>query len=202
LKNRWPGKNKISKALDGMKQEALQIAGELVPIEMEEMEEFSSRQSNKSLKKGMLTSGKGVFTTIFHEPLMAYSYKKYLGGGPRNNALLYMTTSKNEFTYWMQKSGIEVFIDGTRVGILKNDNILYGAQKKKPLVKIGPELNGLSPVFIYDKEMGSIATKTTMGKDLGARAFQFLKEDFTREEKLLFLAIAGFELVIRGIDAG
>lgn len=200
LKNRWPGKNKISKALDALRKETLQIAGELVPIGKEELEEFSPRQTNKSFKKGVVTSAKGVFTTIFHEPVLAYNYKKYLGGGIRDNALLYIMTAKNEFTYWLQKSGTEIFIDGHRVGTFKNDNVLYGAQKKKPLAKIGPMVNDMNPVFIYDKEMGSITHKITEGKDLSARAFQFLKDDFSREEKLLFLAVCGFELVIRGLD--
>jgi len=200
LKNRWPGKNKISKALEALKKETKAIAGELVPIGKEELEDFSSRQTNRSFKKGMVISARGAFTTIFHEPLMAYNYKKYIGGGPWQNALLYIVTDNHEFTYWLQKSGTEIFIDGNRVGTFKNDNVLYGAKRKKPLAYIGRPKNELTPIYVYDKEMGSMTSKTTLGKDLGARAFQFLKEQFTREEKLLFLAIAGLLLVMNSIE--
>lgn len=200
LKNRWPGKNKISKALEALKKETIAIAGELVPIGQEELEDFSSKQINKSFKRGMVISAKGAFTTIFHEPLMAYNYKKYIGGGPWQNALLYIMTDKHEFTYWLQKSGTEIFIDGNRVGNLKKDNVLYGAKRKKALAKIGTPKNELTPIIIYDKEVGSLSNKTLVGKDLGARAFEFLKENFTREEKLLFLAIVGLQLVMRGIE--
>lgn len=200
LKNRWPGKNKISKALEALKKETKAIAGELVPIGKEELEDFSSRQTNRSFKKGMVISAKGAFTTIFHEPLMAYNYKKYIGGGPWQNALLYIVTDNHEFTYWLQKSGTEIFIDGNRVGTFKTDNVLYGAKRKKPLAYIGTPKNELTPIYIYDKEMGSMTNQTMLGKDLGARAFQFLKEEYSREEKLLFLAITGLILVMKSIE--
>jgi hypothetical protein len=200
LKNRWPGKNKISTALEALKKETMAIAGELVPIGKEELEDFSSKQIHRSFKKGMVISAKGAFTTIFHEPLMAYSYKKFLGGSAWQNALLYIMTDKHEFTYWLQKSGTEIFIDGNRVGTFKIDKVLYGAKRKKPLAYVGTPKNELTPIFVYKKEMGSMTTKTTMGKDLGARAFQFLKDDYTREEQLLFLAITGLILVMNGIE--
>jgi hypothetical protein len=203
LKNRWPGKSKIKQALEALKKETLEITGELVPLDTEEMENFSSRQENKTLKKGLMTTGKGVFTTLFHEPVMGYHFKKYMGGGLRNNALLYIVIAGNEFTYWMQKSGVEVFIDTQRVGTIKDGNVLYGTKTKKVLAEIGQEKNGIRPVRVYDREVGSLSSKKSTGKgrkEISARAFEFLKDDLKKEEKLLFLALTGLELVMRGIE--
>lgn len=202
LKNRWPGKNKIKQALEAMKKEAAALSGDLVPIEAEELDAFSSRQQNSSLKKGLMTTAKGAFTTIFHEPVMAYNFKKYMGGDLRHNALMVIIIHGNEFTYWLQKSGTEIFIGDQRVGTLKKDNKLYGTKTKKVLAEIKPESNGLSSVMVYDKEVGSISSSNPTGeKELSNRAFEFVKDNLSREEKLLFLALSGYELVMRSIEA-
>ena len=68
-----------------MRTEIAPYVEDLVPLESEELELMSLNQLNQSLKKGMTTTAKGVFTSIYQEPLVAYSYKKYI---VNNNALL------------------------------------------------------------------------------------------------------------------
>lgn len=201
LKNRWPGKKKIKAELAKLKADTLKLLEgvDLVPLGGEELDAFSPVQENKTLKRGTSITAKGVFVTIFHEAIMAYSYKKYMGGNERNNALLYMKTKKHHFTYYMQKEGIELHVDSNPVGTIKKDGKLYGLKTKKVLVSLGAKREGLQPVMIYDREVGCL-TSTEEEKTVTPRAFQFMKDDLSKEEKLLFLAVAGFQLVMRGIE--
>lgn len=201
LKNKWPGKKKIKEELAKLKADTLKLLEgmDLVPLGNEEMDAFSSVQEKHTLKKGMTITAKGVFVTIFHEAVMGYSYKKYMGGDARNNALMYIKTDKHHFTYYLQKSGVELHIDSNPVGVIKKDSKLYGLKTKKVLATIGAEREGLQPVVIYDREVGCLASANT-GKTVTPRAFQILKDDLKREEKLLFLALAGFQMIIRNIE--
>lgn len=199
LTNFRPGQKRIQGELKKMKADMDQWAGELVPIKREELELFSLSQVKQLLQKRFTTTGKGIFTTIFEEPILAYSYKKYLGSGP--NALLYARSASHEYAYWFKKEGVQVVIDNQLVGTLKTNGVLYGANSKKPLVRINRDEAKLSPVIVKEREVGSVVKALPSGtKDLSQRAFEFIREDITEEEETLLLSVAILELVERTVD--
>ncbi|MBX2874796.1 MAG: hypothetical protein KTR30_21915 [Saprospiraceae bacterium] len=189
-----PGEKRIREELKRMQTDMDGWAGELVPIDRKELELFSLTQIKNSLKKRLTTSGKGIYTTIFEEPIVAWSYKKYLG--KKAHALLYCRTAEHEYAYWIRPKGIQVVIDNQLVGTYKNDGVLYSAKSKKAIAQVKRDDKKLSNVVVGKREVASMVKNLPSGqKDLGARAFQFVREDLTEEEEKLLLSVSLLELV-------
>ncbi len=197
--NTSPSRKSLPKEVKKLESDMDKWIGELVPLNKEELELFSLTQDKQVLKKGWATTAKGIFTTIYHEPVMAYSYKKFIGGTPTTNALLYVRTANNEFAYWLRKSGIQLVIDGQIVGEIRN-GALYGKKTKKILAKVKSSPAELLPIQVYDKEVGSVTKALpSADKTLSPRAFEYVREDMTKEEELLFLSLATLELVKKSV---
>lgn len=186
-----PGKAKIKTDLKKMKEEINPWIKELIPWNREELELLSSSQVKQKIKKGIITTSKGVFTSIYHEPLIAYSYKKYLSS--KDNAILFARTSNHEFVYRTKKGKTELIIDNQKVGYINQQGLLYGARNKRLLARINQNSDTLElPIIIGDKQVGALAKPKA--DDVNPRAFQ-LVSPMDRNEEAVFVSLAVLELV-------
>ena len=193
--NFMPNNRRIDADLQKMKADMNKWAGdELVPLTDEELELFSFNQEKQVMRKGITKSAKGIFTSIYHEPVVAYSYKEYFGSG--RTALLYVRTSEHEFVYRLSKKGVKIGIDNQDVGTLKEDGKLYGAKSKRLLARIHrkDELQ-LSPIVINEKEVASVGRYEPQNDKVGKRAFEFVREDMSKAEKEVFLSLGILEVI-------
>lgn len=189
-----PGEKRIREELKRMQTEMDGWVEDLVPIDRKELELFSLTQIKNSIKKRFTTSGKGIYTTIFEEPIVAYSYKKYIGKNA--HALLYCRTAEHEYAYWIRPKGVQVVIDNQLVGTYKDNGVLYGAKSKKMIARINREGKKISPVVVGEREVASMVKALPPAKDeISTRAFQFVREDLTEEEEKLLLSISLLEMV-------
>ena len=192
LINFQPGSSKIRTDLKKMKSEIMPWIDQLVPWTKEEMELLSTNQVNQKIKKGIVKTAKGVFTSVYHEPLIAYSYKKYVS--PNVNAVLFVRTSHHEFVYRIKKKGTELFIDNQPVGMISNEGLLYGGKRIRLLARINKQGSELElPIIIGDKERGTLV-RSNSSDEVNARALQFVTPMGAQEEAV-FLSLAIFELV-------
>jgi hypothetical protein len=189
-----PNSKRIKQDLQEMQTDMNEwLDQELVPIRKEELELFSFNQMNRLVKKRITLRARGVFTTIYDEPVLAYAYKRYVGSG--RNALLYARTADHHFAYWIKNKEIQMLIDNKLVGVLRNDGVLYN-ERKRPIASIQQSQEELAPVVVHDREVASLVkTDTQKSGTLSPRAFQFVKKDINEEEEKLFLALATLELV-------
>ena len=186
-----PGKGKIRNDLRKMKNEITPWIDELVPWNREELELLSSSQVNQKIKKGIVKTAKGVFTSIYHEPLIAYSHKKYLSSS--NNAVTYARTSNHEFVYRTKKNKTELFIDNQKVGVINEKGLLHGGRKNRLLARVNQDEDTLDlPIIIGDKEVGTLMKSQL--NNINPRAFQYVAK-MKKNEEAVFLALAVFELV-------
>jgi hypothetical protein len=194
-RNLPPGKHRMQKQLQRLKADTGKWAGELVPLSKEELDLLSHGQQKHAVSKRFGYQAKGVYTSIFHEPLLAYNYRKYLG--KKRNALLYARTHQHEYVYWVRNGRTTLYIDGQEVGRIEANGILHGLKTGKELARIHAGGNQkLLPVKVGDREVGSLTPKPGSAvKGLNERAFEFLREDMTEKEELLFLALAVKTLV-------
>lgn len=191
LQNFKPGRSQIQRELSEIRAELQPWAAELVPWSKEEMEQLSFRQMNKSTKKGISTSARGIFTTIYHEPLIAWAYRKYLGGS--ENALLYARTSDREFIYRMKSGEVEVVVNNELIGKINADGVLYNSKGNKQLAQINKDSEQLLlPVSVNNRRVGNLTLDKGSEKD-NPRAFQFLT-NMSKEEENLFLALSILEM--------
>lgn len=192
LTNFQPGSNKILTDLRKMREEVTPWLNQLVPWTREEMELLSHNQVNKAVKKGVSPTVKGIVTSIYNEPMMVYSYKKYVS--PNANGLLMVRTSHHEFVYRIRSKGVEVSIDNQLVGIIRDEKEFYHVKNNKLLARIErTEGELMLPVLVGDREVGNLNLPDPEMK-ANSRAFQFLAP-MSKEEEALFLSLAAFEMI-------
>lgn len=190
-----PGEKRIQAELQRMRQDMDTWVDDLVPINREELELFSLTQIKNSISKRLTTSGKGIYTTIFEEPIVAYSYKRYLG--KEASALLYCRTAEHEYAYWIRPKGVQVIIDNQLVGTFNRENgVLYGAKSKKMLARINRNEKKITPIVVGEREVASMVKALPPGKnEISTRAFQFVRDDMTEQEEMLVLSLSLLEMV-------
>lgn len=198
LSNLPPGEKKMFKDLEELRMEMQDWIGgrELVPLKREEMDAFSLNQVEQSFKKRSGKKGRGIFTTIYHEPVMAYSFREYSGNS--GQGLLFVQTAEKSYSFVKGKSGVRIAAGNTELGTLKADGILYSAKNGKPLARLGQSANQLLPVVSEERELGSITLPgagNAVDKGLSERAFQFVPDNLSEEERDVFLSLAALELV-------
>lgn len=196
MQNFQPGRKKIQKDLQQIRMELQPWVAELVPWSKEEMEQLSFNQVKRTTRKRVISTAKGIFTTIYHEPVIAWTYKKYVS--PKENALLYARTSKNEFIYRIKNGEIELVIDDMLVGKIDALGKLYTAKGNHQLAQINRESDELLlPVVYEEKEIGSLTNPDRTTKS-NPRAFQFLAP-MEKEEETVFLSLTILEMVRRDL---
>lgn len=197
FKNFQPGDKKINADVAQMRKDLAALNLDLVPWNREETELFSLNQVSQSVKKSITTSAKGVFTSIYHEPMLAYAFKKYVS--PSLNAVLFAKTANHEYVYRIKKDSIQVTIDGKALGILKDDGVLYSTRKNKVLAKIAQGSDELLlPMIVNGKEVAHIVNPKRVDKT-NPRAFDLVDEHMSKEEEEVFLALGVLEVVQRSI---
>jgi hypothetical protein len=195
FKDFQPGNKKIQADLKKMQEEIDSLSVDLVPLDLEELEQVSYGQELQTTKKRFTSEGRGVFTTIYHEPVIAYSYKKY--SGSKVQGLIFAKTTQYQFAYLIRKNGVQVVLNKDLLGTFQEDSgVLYdGVKRKVALVKINKGPQGIDPVVIGKREIASI-NPINMGKEiLSQRAFAFIKSDINVEEIRLFLSVAILRMV-------
>jgi hypothetical protein len=193
-----PGKRKVQDDLDRMKKELDPYVKDLVPIHKEELELFSLSQIHQ-LSRRKTRTARGVYTTIFHEPILAYSYKRYLS--KKLNAVMYARTSDHEFAFRIKDGEVRVVIDNQLVGVIKNNDALYSAKDNRMIARIGRDQEAYLPVFVHNREVAQVARtpKVAAEKLLSTRAFSLVKGDLNKEEQQLLLSLSILELVNREV---
>ncbi|MEZ4956268.1 MAG: hypothetical protein R2825_22100 [Saprospiraceae bacterium] len=192
LENFNPGRSKIQKDLKALKTELQPFIVDLVPWTEDEMEQLSLNTIRRKATKNVVKSLKGIFTTIYHEPLIAWAYRRYVSS--KENALLYAKTSHHEFIYRIKKNTVEIVVDDQLVGQVNQDGVLYPNKGRKALAQInhGSEELGL-PIIVNEKEVGRLNDLTNLDK-INSRAFQVVSKMEDEEEKV-FLALSILEMV-------
>lgn len=199
FKDFQPGNKKIQADLKKMQEELDGLAIDLVPLDLEEMESASYTQEQQAAKKRFTTTARGVFTTIYHEPIIAYSYKKYVGS--KTQGLIFAKTTRRQYAYLIRPKGVQIVVNKSLLGTFdENEGILRAGKKNKLIARIqkGPE--GMRPIIIGEREIASLTpVRFDKGKvALSQRAFAFVKPDISAEEIPIFLSI-GIYMMIKAV---
>ncbi|MEM9917538.1 MAG: hypothetical protein AAF990_05545 [Bacteroidota bacterium] len=200
LTNFQPSKSKVQADLKMLKEELDNWSSELIPWKTEELELLSLNQSNRTVKKNLTTIVKGMFTSIYHEPMVAYAYKRYVSSG-KPNAILYARTAEQEFIYRFRNNEITLAIDGQPVGTIKQGGVLYEGRSGKMIGRINrSEKNELLPIIVGERELASLPMPNEEQLP-HSRAFQYVEERMNEKEKLVLISLAVLELVQRDLPA-
>lgn len=189
-----PNAKKIQADLAIMKQEVAAWIGGLVPWSKEERELLSFSQTNQEVKKGRVVTAKGIFTSIYNEPMIVYAYKRY--ASKEENALLYARTSNREYLYRIREDGTSIYMNKQLVGLYeqKKYRLLTSRNQLLALMKKDPRKE-FFPVQVAGREVGSIVNKAFNSSDINVRALDLIENGINDREESVFLAIAILELL-------
>ena len=188
-----PSNRKIVKDMAILKEEIKEWRNTLVPWNKEEMELLSFSQTDQQIKKGLSKSAKGIFTSIYHEPLIAYNYKQYISTGS-TNALLLAHTSQHEFAFRIKNKEVFINIDKEYAGVLKEDGCFYGGEKERLIARINKEESAkMYPILVGGKAAGNLVNREKASVP-NPRVFKFVAPLEAAEEKI-FISIAVLEMV-------
>ncbi|MEP7268417.1 MAG: hypothetical protein ABI844_12390 [Saprospiraceae bacterium] len=181
---------KLRKDLRLLQPELKSWAAEhLINWDRNEMELLSLRQHRQIKKAFGHRMIRGVFQSIYHEPLVVYLQKVYR---PEESVLI-VRNSKNEFAYVITKE-VEVFINEEYFGKLDRKGKLW-YNERNVIAQIDRGDQALLAVHVNSKLAGNIINEAKK-ETRNPRAFQYLSEMDDVEEKV-FLAMSYFELIRR-----
>jgi hypothetical protein len=189
-----PSNKKIQQDLQVMHKETTAWRDNLIPWEDEnEIELFSLMQEKKWIKQTWDRLLKGVFYSIYHEPMMTFAYKNYIRGG--KNALLYVRTIEYEFIYRIRKKKSDVYVNGQFVAEIRPDGLMYGGRFKRLLGRMRVISEEYFGIVIWDKEVAHLLNPDKADR-VNPRAFE-LMEKLNEQEETMFLALAFHEIILR-----
>jgi len=191
IQNFNPRASKLEEDLKEMKKEIKPWIDQLIPWAKDSAEIMSTHQLNKSVNKrfGLLTV-KGIITSIYQEPMVAYSYRRY--ASKKMNAVIFAQTAHHQFVFHIGPSITQVRIDNAVVGNLDKNNNLISTNNKR-LAKISDENTLVLPILVGDKEIGNlIRPNQTDGPN--TRAFGMLSA-MSKDEEAVLLSLGILEIV-------
>lgn len=161
----------------------------LINWDRNEMELLSLKQHKQTKKSFNYKVHRGVFQSIYHEPLIVYIEKVYR---PEEGVLI-ARTSRHEFAYLITKE-VEVFIDEQYFGKLDKQGKLW-YNNKNVIASIDRGDQTLLAIHVNNKFAGNLLNESKK-ETRNPRAFQYLIELDDVEEKV-FLALSFFEIIRR-----
>lgn len=164
-------------------------ADNLVKWDRQELELLSLIQHRQFKKTMRFKTTRGVFQSIYHEPLMVYTQKMY---NPQEGVLI-ARNSFHEFAYIINKD-VEVFIDEEYFGKLDSQGKLWYNQKNV-IASVDRGDGILLEIKVNNKTAGNLLNEIKK-ESRNPRAFQYVAELDDVEEKV-FLAMAFFEIIRR-----
>ena len=162
----------------------------LIKWNRQEMELLSFSQHRQVKKSLLYKFYRGVFQSIYHEPLVVYMQKMY----SLEEGVLLIRNSEHEFAYLIVRKEVELFIDEEYFGKLDQQGKLWYNQKNV-IAYIDRSESMLLPVHVNNKLAGTLLNESKK-ESRNPRTFQYLSDMDTVEEKV-FLALAFFELIRR-----
>lgn len=178
--------------VESLKFQMAELVKGLVPMNETELELLSVNQSGVTTTRGINSVKTGAFTSVYHEPLVAYAYKRY--SYPAENSILLVSTASDDYIYMSEGQRTQVFLNNSELGVIDADGNMYDSKSKKQLARIeADQVLSSHPVKIGEREVGEIVN-LRLNESPNPRAYQFLEPMDETEEKI-FKALTFLSLV-------
>lgn len=199
ISNLNPKKKKIETDFQKLKLLVEPKVKALIPWTSDETNLLSLEQVDFKKKKRGVVVIQGTFTSIYHEPMVAYTYKKYINK-KYEDAIIYARTSNRAFEYRIKKDEVSIKINNKPIGKLKANGILY--RKKRLLARINRNTPS-SPILLHTqkghmKELGHVTTQRQKD-DIHPRALQLVDQHMNNNEEAIFLSLVLFEMIYHSV---
>lgn len=175
--------SKLKKDMEDLKLKVSNMNLELVKLDKETLPLLSFGKEEDFVKEKMYVFKEGLFTSIYHEPLMAYAYKKYIARVDKS--ILLVKTKNNSYEYFISEKSTKVLKDGTPYGVIYSDGTLKNS-KNEALASIDVTERSLLPIMINDKSVAMLNNPSNISSGL-ARAFELIDIENNEEEEAILV---------------
>jgi hypothetical protein len=162
-----------------------QVAGKLVPWDQEIMSLLSFNRSVVKKPGFFDSTAEGIYTTIFHEPVLAYATQQ-----SGDNSVTVARTSDREFIFRKKAKETEIWINGQPFAVFTGDALIAAGRTNRVLAQLHRQDQDVLqlPVMIGDKEVASLSSPGRSTSP-NPRALTLLRE-LNPEEENAVLALA------------
>lgn len=188
----FPGKARLKREMEELRKEVKPLSEHLIPWEGEELELMSLIHAERKVKSAFESSVTGIISSIYHEHMIAYQWKKLpaLGG---DFQIIVANTAKYRYEYVIKGGKTSFYVDDKFLGELRKDNKLY-LSKNRVLGSIEQKTNSeWWPIFFNQQLVGSLVN-IQKARAVNPRAFQ-LQRGITSDGELVFLSFAIFKII-------
>jgi hypothetical protein len=192
--NAPPTQRRVQEDIEQMREDTEKWRDGLFPwVEANELELLSLNHDSKWYKQSFGKALKGVYFSIYNEPMIVFGYKSYLRRGV--NTVIWATTKQHVFIYRGGRKKTDFFIDGEAVGFITRDGLMYGGSRNRLLGRRNSFSEEHDSIVIWDKEVAHLLKPAQKGR-VNPRVFEVL-EKLRKKEKLLLIAL-GFLMILQG----
>jgi len=187
-------KRKLEKDLDDLQVVLNEFVDGLVYLDIEELKIMSVNTVDKLVGKGLSTYNKGVISTIYQEPIVAYAMKVY---EKWDKMLLVARTKDDIFSIQSEGEKFKVFKNNQAFGTIEDDYTFYYSGAAVPEVSLD-HINGqrISKLIKDNKEIAHINMRDESLKFDTDRIFSLFHDVKPGYEDTL-LIIALFHILVK-----
>jgi hypothetical protein len=179
LRNVQPTNAEVKEDLKELKAAIAPFAGGFVQWERNVIELLPTPITPINAKvetKMGVTTAQGLIVTANNEPLLAYSYKRYIA--PGINAVMYAINSNHEFVFRFTNNGIEVLVDNVKIGKIRKNSEFYDLQNNLAATFNATQINSLQRPLAQLPAANQVGM-ITVSDNLSAQDDQLLQVLFT-----------------------
>lgn len=186
------GSGQIKRDVAELKSKIATYISNLVPMTIKELELLSINETGTTSVQGVSTTRSGAFTSIYHEPLLAYAFKEYKY--PAGKRLLLISSEDDDFLYLTDGNKTKVSVNNKELGVIDESGNLYDPKSNNLLAQIEANQKLSShPVKVGSREVGEVIN-ARLNQSPNPRAYQFIESMDDREMELFkaltFLSLA------------
>jgi len=164
----------------------------IINWEESELELLSLNQVERTISKRFANTVTGIIDSIYHEHMIAYSYREI--PGRKSRSLIYAASNHHEFFYIIKQGSVEIFVDQHFLGTMNDKGLIYGNGRRRLVARINDYDRPVKPIIIGEKEVAAILDPITHEK-FNPRAFEYISSKMSHPDFLITLALAIYVIV-------
>ncbi len=183
------GKSRLEQEKIDLLEEVSALSTELIPYSKEDADLLSYTCTNKSNRGDKL---KGVFVSIYDEPMLAFVMKNY--NSSKLKQMMAVNTANHKLLYIKTPKSIQCYFNDQQIGFMTDDYKFYSMKKRLAgRINHGGE-GSYSRVIYKDKELG-IINDLSFDSPFPKRVFDMINNTLTAEGEIILITTAFYFLV-------
>ncbi len=184
------GSNRVQQERDNLVEQIHGLSADLIPWSKKDAELLSFGITDKKIYKG--DSAKGVFVSIYDEPIMAFATKEF--NRAKLIKMVMAATANHQFYYLHKSKSIECYLNGQQIGFLKDDYMFYSMKKRLAgRINSGGD-DAYSTVVYKDAELGLI-NPLSFNAPFNKRVFDLVNDKLTAEGEIILMCMTFYYLI-------